>query len=253
MEATTPPSLGSNVFGNTNNCPIYVPSGSVNAYKTASKWNSYADRIRGNCTSEECAEVDDTWLQTGGSGLGEMTTDNSGVWTYDNRYGAIAQADSGETGWLLTPAKDLSGMKSVNLSFLHVHKNAGTFTDEMTLWVCANYKGSVGASQWQQLTISPYSANNDWVYVNVSVDVPLNMVGANTVFGFKYTSSNYSAKREIKELNLNAECAKADETTTTDVTATPNEDNSVTLTWPAVNGADTYTIEIKKNGVSVCR
>jgi hypothetical protein len=122
----------------------------------------------------------------------------------------------------------------------------------MTLWVCANYKGSVSASQWQQLTISPYSANNDWVFVNVSIDVPLGMVGANTVFGFKYTSSNYYAKWEIKELNLNAECAKADETTTTDVTATPNEDNSVTLTWPAVNGADTYTIEIKKNGVSVC-
>ena len=120
-------------------------------------------------------------------------------------------ANNGETGWLLTPAKDLSGMKSVNLSFLHVHKNAGTFTDEMTLWVCANYKGSVSASQWQQLTISPYSANNDWVYVNVSIDVPLNMVGANTGFGFKYTSSNYSAKWEIKELNLNAECATGEQ------------------------------------------
>ena len=201
--------------------------------------------------TEECG-VNDTWLQTGGSGLGEMTTDNSGIWTYENRYGACAKANSGETGWLLTPAKDLRGMKSVNLSFLHVHKNAGTFTDEMTLWVCANYKGSVGASQWQQLTITPYSTNNDWGFVNVSIDVPLSMVGANTVFGFKYTSSNYSAKWQIKELNLNAECAKADETTTTDVTATPNEDNSVTLTWPAVNGADTYTIEIKKNGVSVC-
>ena len=201
--------------------------------------------------TEECG-VNDTWLQTGGSGLGEITTDNSGIWTYENRYGACAMANSGETGWLLTPAKDLRGMKSVNLSFLHVHKNAGTFTDDMTLWVCANYKGSVSASQWQQLTITPYSTNNNWAYVNVSIDVPLNMVGANTVFGFKYISSNSSAKWEIKELNLNAECAKADETTTTDVTATPNEDNSVTLTWPAVNGADTYTIEIKKNGVSVC-
>ena len=257
IEAETPPTLGDDlmeaeeVFGNTNNCPIYVPCSAVNAYKTEWLWSPYADRIVGNCTSD-CANVNDTWLQTGGSGLGEMTTDNSGIWTYENRYGACAKANSGETGWLLTPAKDLSGMKSVNLSFLHVHKNAGTFTDDMTLWVCANYKGSVGASQWQQLTISPYSANNDWVYVNVSIDVPLNMVGANTVFGFKYISSNSSAKWEIKELNLNAECAKADETTTTNVTATPNEDNSVTLTWPAVNGADTYTIEIKKNGVSVC-
>ncbi len=218
IEAETPPTLGDGsswdaeyVFGNTNNCPIYVPCNAVNAYKTASKWNSYADRIRGNCTSEECTDVNATWLQTGGLGLGEMTTDNSGMWTYDNRYGACAKANSGETGWLLTPAKDLSGMKSINLSFLHVHKKAGTFTDEMTLWVCANYKGSVSASQWQQLTISPYSANNDWVYVNVSIDVPLNMVGANTVFGFKYTSSNYSAKWEIKELNLNAECATGEQ------------------------------------------
>ena len=160
--------------------------------------------------TEECG-VNATWLQTGGSGLGEITTDNSGVWFYDDRYGACAKANSGETGWLLTPAKDLRGMKSVNLSFLHVHKNAGTFTDDMTLWVCANYKGSVSASQWQQLTISPYSANNDWVYVNVSIDVPLNMVGANTVFGFKYISSNSSAKWEIKELNLNAECATGEQ------------------------------------------
>lgn len=43
--ATTPPTLGStDVFVNTNNCPIYVPSESVEAYKTA--WSSYADRIQ---------------------------------------------------------------------------------------------------------------------------------------------------------------------------------------------------------------
>ena len=45
--ATTPPTLGnSSVFGNTNNCPIYVPSGSVNTYKAASKWSNYASRIQ---------------------------------------------------------------------------------------------------------------------------------------------------------------------------------------------------------------
>ena len=157
--------------------------------------------------SEDCTDVNATWLQTGGSGLGEITTDNSGVWKYEYQYGACAKANSGETGWLLTPAKDLRGMKSVNLSFLHVHKKAGTFTDDMTLWVCANYKGSVSASQWQQLTIAPYAANNNWTFVSVSINVPLNMVGANTVFGFKYISSNSSAKWQIKELNLNAECA----------------------------------------------
>ena len=43
--ATTPPTLGAVVFFNTNNCPIYVPAASVNAYKTATNWSEYADRI----------------------------------------------------------------------------------------------------------------------------------------------------------------------------------------------------------------
>ena len=42
--ATNPPTLGSSVFGSTNSCPIYVPSGSVNAYKSA--WSSYSSRIQ---------------------------------------------------------------------------------------------------------------------------------------------------------------------------------------------------------------
>ena len=43
----TPPTLGSNVFGNTNNCSIYVPDASVEAYKTATNWSSFASRIKG--------------------------------------------------------------------------------------------------------------------------------------------------------------------------------------------------------------
>jgi hypothetical protein len=46
IEATTPPALGLRVFYGTNNCPIYVPSGSVSAYQSASGWSSYADRIQ---------------------------------------------------------------------------------------------------------------------------------------------------------------------------------------------------------------
>ena len=47
MNSTTPPTLGGiNIFNNTNNCPIYVPSGSVNAYKSATNWSEYASRIQ---------------------------------------------------------------------------------------------------------------------------------------------------------------------------------------------------------------
>ena len=45
--AATPPTLAQyGVFDNTNNCPIYVPSASVNAYKSATSWSTYASRIQ---------------------------------------------------------------------------------------------------------------------------------------------------------------------------------------------------------------
>ena len=44
--STTPPTIGSSVFYNTNDCPIYVQSDSVNAYKAATNWSTYASRIQ---------------------------------------------------------------------------------------------------------------------------------------------------------------------------------------------------------------
>ena len=46
IEATTPPTLGSSAFASyTNNYPIYVPAASVQTYKTATGWSTYATRI----------------------------------------------------------------------------------------------------------------------------------------------------------------------------------------------------------------
>ena len=46
VRAATPPTIGSSVFNGTNNCPIYVPAPSVEAYKSANGWSDYADRIQ---------------------------------------------------------------------------------------------------------------------------------------------------------------------------------------------------------------
>ena len=46
VHSTTPPTLKYSVFDSTNNCPIYVPPESVDAYKAASRWSSYASRIQ---------------------------------------------------------------------------------------------------------------------------------------------------------------------------------------------------------------
>lgn len=44
-DADPPTFVGGDVFDNTNNCPIYVPAASVNAYKA--KFSAYASRIQG--------------------------------------------------------------------------------------------------------------------------------------------------------------------------------------------------------------
>lgn len=41
--AITPPTLGTDAFSNTNNCPIYVPAASLSDYQT--EWSEYASRL----------------------------------------------------------------------------------------------------------------------------------------------------------------------------------------------------------------
>lgn len=46
VETTVPPNIGSSVFSYTNGCPIHVPAASVDTYKAATNWSSYASRIQ---------------------------------------------------------------------------------------------------------------------------------------------------------------------------------------------------------------
>lgn len=45
VNATTPPTMGYSAFIGTNDCQIYVPAESVEAYKSASGWSYYKSRI----------------------------------------------------------------------------------------------------------------------------------------------------------------------------------------------------------------
>ncbi|WP_335983554.1 leucine-rich repeat domain-containing protein [Acinetobacter haemolyticus] len=45
VNSLTPPTLYSGALNDTNNCPIYVPSASVDTYKQSDGWNDFSDRI----------------------------------------------------------------------------------------------------------------------------------------------------------------------------------------------------------------
>ena len=155
-----------------------------------------------------CQPLDITWLQTGQAGFDDgFYTDDATVWVYNPTYGAYARKDArtqgGCTGWLLTPVQNLRNANTVTLIFSHAHRFAGTPSNELTLWVCAEFTGDIATADWQQITIPNYTTQANWTFVANSITIPVTMVGANTVFGFKYisTSTNY-ASWEIKDLNL---------------------------------------------------
>ena len=155
--------------------------------------------------SDECNDIDDTYLT---SGLGDFITDDANVWSW-NSYGyAKAVKSGGYEANLLSPEFDLSEMKAVTLSFSHTHKYAGTPSDELTLWVTKDYKGSFAASEWQQLTIDPYNTDqSNWNWKDVTINVPSSYVGSKTVFAFHYMSTtDHYAQWEVKRFNIQATC-----------------------------------------------
>lgn len=167
--------------------------------------------------SDECQDMDATYLT---SGLGDFTTDDASVWSW-NSYGyAKAIKSGGVESNLFSPELNLSEMKNISLSFSHAHKFAGDPSEELTLWVTNDYKGSYDASTWQQLTIDPYTDNNSWTWKDVTIDVPKAYVGAKTVFAFHYksTASAYGTW-EIKNLHITATCDSTTAIDNTEVTA----------------------------------
>ena len=96
--ATTPPELHAQTFMSTNSdFIIYVPDGSLEAYKTATNWNQYADRIHPLSEIEDYYVSDALLMHLDGINKGNV----EGEWqdlvsgnTFVN-HGAVAEAD----GW----------------------------------------------------------------------------------------------------------------------------------------------------------
>ncbi len=151
----------------------------------------------------DCRPTHAIYLQ---GGLGDMDYDE--IWMWDSSFScAKARKQGGGEGNLFTPALDLSGADAVTVRFSHTHNYAQNPPSDYTLWVTDDYQGSYASSTWKQLIISPYSTNNDWYFVDVTIDVPVSYVGEQTVFCFKYTSTaEKNGTWEIKDLHVISSC-----------------------------------------------
>ena len=65
IKPSIPPAGGNNMFAKTNLCPIYIPSGSEEAYANAEHWNRYAMRMRVEGSNSSIAYCSSDYSQDG--------------------------------------------------------------------------------------------------------------------------------------------------------------------------------------------
>ena len=105
MNSAIPPTIGEATFDNSNECPIYVPAGSVESYKTA--WPTYAHRIQGGSHDYSLdhftivSEADNNTISILKNGSApaitvSASTDDGQTWTTYSTSGTIATLNTGD-------------------------------------------------------------------------------------------------------------------------------------------------------------
>ena len=174
VNATTPPSIGRDVFTNTNNCPIYVPSGSLETYLANSSWAVYKDRLfeRGVAKwteqSFEC-EVDETDTKTGMVTVVEKDTNPSSP-TYNQTrtrtYEDLKRCSSTQSFIKITSLDEVtSGKYLIVNTYVHKALNASLIKDTTTSRDGINANDNV-----IDVTIENYTIAADANIMNAAAD-----------------------------------------------------------------------------------
>jgi len=136
------------------------------------------------------------------------------TWTLSTSYGAMITGYVTDTktsyaneDWLISPALDLSGKTSVNLTFDHARGPSasiaiGVSEGYYSVWVSNDYStGAPSTATWTQLT-GLTLGTTAWGYVSSgSLSFPTANLKANAKFAFKYISiDGASATWEVKNV-----------------------------------------------------
>jgi len=162
IHATTPPTLASSqAFADQNNAPIYVPDGSVEAYKAATNWVYLADRI---------FPISDKSTSVSGGGevdLNEMTYFNFASSIYGDKYNLLVSAwEHSQTVNPLEISEDSELLSPRGKAQYPNGKTEGVIIPQGVTTIGANAFNNVLLSNQELVLVIPNSVTSigDWAF-----------------------------------------------------------------------------------------
>jgi len=130
------------------------------------------------------------------------------VWKWASAaYGMKASAYVGGTyyvtdSWLVSPAIDLSSVKSATLTFEQTQKYGSDNDRHVMISTTYSGNGKIDASQWQELTLDQWPDGTSWNFITSTVDLS-SYCGKQVYIAFRYTSSeSVAATWEVKNFKV---------------------------------------------------
>ena len=153
---------------------------------------------------------------------------------YDN--GTLENED-----WLISPALNFVGLKNITLDFDEaINYETISITNNEEVYISNQYSGNgiIELNDWSKLSVSGRASGNSWSFTNVNqIDLSDWDDQDNIYLAFRYQSSNTNAATwEIDNVVVAGELLAPQNLTIS------QENDLITLTWNAVNFANSYYV-----------
>ena len=277
-EATTPPELGQYAFSSPNiPIPLYVPAVSANAYKAAYGWKDFNPILPIDGGEEEITVRLDpvsatpwdnvylyAWINSEnnttelcGSWPGIQVSKDSDGWWSCAFYESITPINI-----IWTDGNNYQTININNVSASTCYSLNSPYGNKITVNVvdCQTVKNTytirfVNYDDTELLKLTDVVEGTLPAYTGATPTRPSDDQYTYIFSGWSPTivaatkDATYTAQYNAVPIEQATTATEIDNST---VSATPAEEGSVVLEWPAVENADTYTITIAKNGEIIC-
>lgn len=106
--------------------------------------------------------------------------------------------------WLVSPEIDLTDAQAAYVTInMALNYERGDINENNSVMISKDYSGNVSSATWEQLTYNTDGLNNDFTFVDKSMNIPSEYLGGKIVIALRHTcNDSYSSTWEVKSLSI---------------------------------------------------